>query len=136
MTYDDFEFLVKFRFTKCQETLVKKATEYATEDERLANFKRGATLLNTTPAHIAMGYGLKHLISVIDMVEGRLPVTEEMIDEKFGDAINYLVLLEACLKDQQPKKSSKEDFYKTGTMDYKKVLKELEASKTKGPPLL
>ncbi len=102
MTHDDFEFLVGFRFEKCKETLLKKAKEYATEDERLANFKRGASLLNTTPAKIAMGYGLKHLISVIDMVEGRLPITEELIDEKFGDALNYLVLLEACLKDQSP----------------------------------
>lgn len=115
MTYDDFEFLVKFRFSKCQETLVKKATEYATEGERLANFKRGASLLNTTPAHVAMGYGLKHLISVIDMVEGRLPVTEEMMDEKFGDALNYLVLLEACLKDQQPKKQNPGQLYKYTT---------------------
>jgi|GEM_PF-1541198 hypothetical protein len=101
MTHDDFEFLVHFRFEKCKETLLKKAREYATEDERLANFKRGASLLNTSSAKIAMGYGLKHLISVIDMVEGRLPATEEMFDEKFGDALNYLVLLEACLKDQQ-----------------------------------
>ena len=42
----------------------------------------------------------KHVVSVIDLIEGRVPLTESAINEKFGDNINYLVLGEAALKEK------------------------------------
>jgi hypothetical protein len=41
------------------------------------------------------GMALKHLISVMDLVAGRLPASKATVDEKVGDLINYLILLEA-----------------------------------------
>lgn len=43
---------------------------------------------------------MKHLVSVLDLIEGSLPATEHMINEKIGDAINYLILCEAVLKEK------------------------------------
>jgi len=45
---------------------------------------------------------VKHLVSVFDLIEGRIPTSQEMIDEKIGDMINYLILLEAVLKEKEP----------------------------------
>jgi len=42
----------------------------------------------------------KHLVSVKDLKDGLLPLTQEMIDEKLGDAIVYHFLLEAALMEQ------------------------------------
>ncbi|HSH25907.1 MAG TPA: hypothetical protein VLA13_10280 [Massilibacterium sp.] len=42
----------------------------------------------------------KHLVSVIDMVESNEVHDPEYIDEKIGDMINYLILLEGILKEQ------------------------------------
>lgn len=50
-----------------------------------------------TPAQNLWGFLKKHLTSVLDLVDGSKPVTKAMVDEKVGDAINYLVLLEAVL---------------------------------------
>ena len=45
---------------------------------------------------------LKHEVSVLDLVEWSesepTRITEELIDEKIGDNINYLILLEGMLK--------------------------------------
>ena len=47
-----------------------------------------------------MGFMLKHIVSINDIIEqskeGKLP-SREVIDEKIGDVINYFILLEACL---------------------------------------
>jgi len=36
-------------------------------------------------------------VSVIDIVEGKRDFDGQILDEKIGDAINYLILLEAVL---------------------------------------
>ena len=42
----------------------------------------------------------KHLVSVMDLVHGKLKSEPVMVDEKIGDMINYLILLEAVLKEE------------------------------------
>lgn len=84
-------------------TLMSKSKEYSTKDDKLHNFKRAAKESNTSPEKALLGMLLKHRISVLDMVdnldEGILP-TRALVDEKFGDYINYLVLLEALIKER------------------------------------
>jgi hypothetical protein len=77
-------------------TLASKAEEYAKGD-RLYNFKRAALILDTTPEKALAGMIVKHLVSVLDLIEGTLPATEAMLNDKIGDTINYLVLLKALL---------------------------------------
>ena len=54
---------------------------------------------NETVAEALWGMNSKHIVSVIDMVEGKLPINERNINEKIGDSINYLILLEAIFRE-------------------------------------
>lgn len=101
MTFDD---VLKERLRKTESVLAAKAEEYATGENRYHNFFRAAGLQGCTPEQALMGMLAKHLVSVLDMVavtaEGdwkRWP-REDMIDEKIGDTINYLILLEGLLR--------------------------------------
>jgi hypothetical protein len=39
----------------------------------------------------------KHLVSIKDIVSDNVPITDQLVSEKIGDVINYLILLEAML---------------------------------------
>ena len=101
MKTDQFEKLLKARLVKMEQTLGAKAREYATDSDRLHNFKVAAGISETSVEKALWGMALKHLVSVIDMIEGRTAVTPELVDEKIGDLINYLVLLEAVFMEEQ-----------------------------------
>lgn len=85
-------------------TLAKKGEEYTVnEDDRFHNFKRAAAIIGGTPEQALVGMFVKHLVSVLDIVDVLSPDTFpsiETIEEKCGDAINYLVLLEIMLKER------------------------------------
>lgn len=99
MTYERFNEILEARIRKSQSVMSKKEKEYARED-RLQNFKTAARKRGCTPEEALYGMMLKHDVSVSDMVEdvrlGIVP-TVERVDEKIGDLINYLILLEALL---------------------------------------
>ena len=97
MTNEVFVTILESRINAMRETLAAKAKEYATSD-RLHNFKRSARLLDCSPPQALLGFLTKHLVSIVDMVQaGNHPISQW--DEKIGDAINYLVLLEAIVKE-------------------------------------
>ena len=93
--------LIDKRFEKTRNTLQLKEAEYASQDNRLHNFDVGARILEVTPEQALQGMMLKHIISILDLIEwtGTSPerITSELVDEKIGDTINYLILLEALL---------------------------------------
>ena len=95
-----FNEVVDRRLRRVQNVLRAKAKENA-NGERLYNFKRAATILGTTPERALAGMFMKHLVSVLDLIEGSTEPTSAMVDEKIGDAINYLILLEAIFKERR-----------------------------------
>ena len=95
----DFDIILQQRIDSIKSTLANKAKEYAISD-RLYNFKRAAEILRTSPEKALCGMFIKHFVSVMDLIEGSIPSTEYLINEKIGDAINYLILLEAILKEK------------------------------------
>ena len=99
MKTQEFNELLEERLKKIKETLGAKAVEYAFNNDRLHNFKVAAQLSDNTPTHALWGMAMKHLVSVVDLVTGRLENKRKNIDEKIGDMINYLILLEALLED-------------------------------------
>jgi hypothetical protein len=101
MNSHDFDIILSERIIAIKKTLGSKAKEYAIGD-RLYNFKRAAEILRTTPQKALVGMFVKHLVSVMDLIEGSIEPTEYMVNEKIGDAINYLILLEAIFKEQKP----------------------------------
>ena len=100
MDKETFDKIIENRIEEIQSTLIKKGKEYASNADRLYNFKRAAEIGRTTPEKALQGMRLKHSVSVLDLIEGRLPLTKELIEEKLGDEINYLILLEAVLKEK------------------------------------
>ena len=96
-----FEECIENRIRNIREILLVKAKEYASEDNRFHNFDVAARILNNTPEQALQGMMLKHIVSVFDLIEwtetNTNMLTEQIIDEKIGDTINYLILLEGLL---------------------------------------
>lgn len=99
MTHEAFVALLEKRIDTMRSVLAKKAEEYASDNDRLHNFKKAAAISRRKPSQALFGMLVKHLVSIVDLVEGDRPMYLATIDEKIGDAINYLVLLEALLKE-------------------------------------
>ena len=102
MNTNDFNAIIHEQIDRCENTLCKKAEEYATED-RLHNFKVAGSIQNCLPTTALAGMMCKHTVSVYDMIQGledgkRYPL--DMWDEKIGDSINYLLLLSAMVREQ------------------------------------
>jgi len=80
-----------------------KAAEYGRNDDRLHNFKRGAAMLRETPEAHCVQLLSKHVISILDMVDDLAAAkcaNMNQWEEKIGDAINYLILLEALVAER------------------------------------
>ena len=102
MNTQTFNEIIHYRIAAIKTVLERKAVEYSSEVDRLHNFKVAAQLSRQpiTPEQALFGMLRKHLVSVIDIVDdtaaGKYP-TPALRDEKRGDTINYLMLLEALL---------------------------------------
>jgi hypothetical protein len=103
MTNNDFYKLFELVITQSKATLIKKGEEYSIDSDKLINFKDGSRMLNISPEHYLICLMTKHICSIFNIVqksEQNLIVSEELLWEKFIDAINYLILLLALIKDK------------------------------------
>jgi hypothetical protein len=89
------------------DVLERKRAEYSTASDRLIYFKTATSglSLSTTPEVHAWELLVKHLICVRDIISDVDKGYEgwpkrEYVDEKFGDAINYLILIEMLIKER------------------------------------
>jgi hypothetical protein len=103
ITEKQFDEVVDKRLDAIKQTLLIKGKEYRRENDPLHNFRRGSAINVQSEEKVLWGFATKHLVSIIDMVDdienhGILP-KEKMVDEKIGDMINYLILLEASFKE-------------------------------------
>lgn len=97
-----FNVLLDARVEKIWQVLESKGVDYATAGDSLHNFKRAAGMTGETPLQVCVGFMVKHLVSVLDLVDrqsNRVAIPVELVDEKVGDAINYLILLEALFQE-------------------------------------
>lgn len=103
MNHEDFERMLEYRIVKIAKVLKNKSIEYAPGSDRFHNFRVAARMDDETPERSLKGMWKKHLVAVFDIIDeldyGKYP-TEETIDEKIGDSINYLILLEGLLRDR------------------------------------
>jgi len=123
----EFNKIVEIRCKRIQRVLSNKEKEYATGNDRFHNFRVAAEIIDCTPPQALLGMMSKHIYSVIDMLvaqgidttlfeilikdivtatkdiekdaseKGR-SMTFEYLDEKIGDTINYLILLEGLMR--------------------------------------
>ena len=120
MDYITFNSLVGQRFNQCGKVLTQKGEEYSREGDRLWNFKRAAAKQGNTPAEALIGMKVKHDVSVDDMVDmlkrGVLP-SREMVAEKIGDSINYLLLLEGLIEEEREVARAEFDAIRSGEVE-------------------
>lgn len=81
------------------ETLKAKAAEYATDGDRLHNFKVAASVQGITPMQALGGMMAKHTVSVYDMIGTGEEYPVALWEEKIKDSINYLFLLWAMVQE-------------------------------------
>ena len=96
-----FENELALTLESIQKTLGQKGKEYSTNVDKFHNFNEGAKILGCIPEKCLDAYMTKHLVSYRDMLNrlqnGEIP-SDELIDEKLGDIINYFILQKIQLK--------------------------------------
>ena len=99
----EFEKIVDEQVKRSVDILVVKAKEYASEEDRLHNFKQAASIQVTTPINACAGIMVKHTVSVFDMCRADKTYSLDMWNEKITDSINYLLLLRALVEEASQK---------------------------------
>lgn len=101
MKQKDFESLVNHRLEKCKEILGIKGVVYASKSNRLKNFYDGASFNECTPKQYAQMLVTKHLVAIKDHIVNNQSMSEDFIEEKITDVINYMLLIEAIEEDSK-----------------------------------
>jgi len=104
MRREDFNILLKERVNDIEHKLASKRDEYATGEDVFSAFKKATGLsFHDCPEQLAWEYMTKHMQSIKDMIEhvsidgyNGYP-DKDTLREKFGDAINYLLLIELMM---------------------------------------
>ena len=103
MKPEEFKKAIAAYVSIIEQNLSNKGKEYATDADMLHNFNKGSNITGTSREKVLFGFALKHLISVMDMLDevekGELPGQFKM-DEKLGDLGTYMALLYACIQDR------------------------------------
>jgi len=106
MNQADFTKLADATYAESHRLLVVKGGEYAGSDDRLANFRRGASLTGCTPLQCLFVYMSKHYDAVATFVRdeaaGKTRERSEPIEGRLDDLINYAILAKALIKEGCP----------------------------------
>ena len=107
MNAEEFDKIVGARMDWCMKTLCAKGDEYARGGDRLWNFKVAGRKLNCHPAEALAGMMVKHTVSVDDIIDGLakgVVPPKELVAEKIGDSIDYLLLLEGLIEEERQRR--------------------------------
>ena len=83
-----------------------KRGEYSSGNDRLQNFREVAEFMGQRPSEVALAYLLKHIQSIVLAVRtGKYSWSwhtdhGEGLKQRIADARNYLLLLAACLEEE------------------------------------
>lgn len=103
MLKEEFEQLLRELDDESVNTLITKNARYASSEDCLHNFKKGADISGRTPAEACWGYLTKHLVALRDKVESNDFSNREDFLEKCQDTINYIRFL-WCIGNEENKK--------------------------------
>ena len=103
MTTDELKVVFEEQTQRCREVLLQKGLEYTPDEaDRFSSFKTAASLQHTSPANALLGMLSKHIVSLFDMgYVGTERYDMAVWDEKITDALNYLFILTAILKEEK-----------------------------------
>ena len=99
-----FSVVVDRRLEATRRTLTAKGDEYAPKGDCLSNFKRAAATLRVPPEAALLGFVTKHWVAVQDFVDELAsengPRAYRFWEEKIGDIIAYMILLDALVQER------------------------------------
>ncbi len=107
MKPEKFEALVREFKEKEEEIMDWKAGEYSDRVDRLQNFRQIAEWTEMKMSEVALVYLLKHIQSITKAVMNGGVVWEWVTEEgegtrqRIADARNYLLLLAACIEEEE-----------------------------------
>lgn len=107
MTPEQFENLRDDFLTHESSLMYQKRNEYASKEDRLQNFREVAEFMGWKMSEVALAYLLKHIQSITVAVRsGEYSFVwktdqGEGLKQRIADARNYLILLAACLEEEQ-----------------------------------
>lgn len=105
MNSKEFESLLAQTFQTMQFLTRTKGEEYkGAEDEQLGNFYRGATDAGVSPHVVWLVFFNKHFDAVKSFVRNGKVLSQEHIEGRIDDAILYLVLFKALVRDEDAKR--------------------------------
>ena len=99
MNAEKYQAVITETVQKSLNTLTGKANEYARKDDMFHNFKVAAVMQGITKEEALRGMMAKHIVSINDMIPNAQHYTLEAWQEKIGDAINYMLILSAMVKE-------------------------------------
>jgi hypothetical protein len=106
MTKSRFNELKEDLLTKCENLFEIKSYEYSRKQDVLHNFKQVAKLTHQTTKEALLSLLSKHIVSIYDMGTDSMKHCPPFWDEKIVDAINYLILLKACVLEEYEEETS------------------------------
>lgn len=125
-----FNVLVKDQVAHITKTLASKGEEYAPgQDDAMHNFNVAMAIEQTLQKRevsredVIWGMAKKHFVSIMDMVaDCRLDpnkITIEAVNEKFGDLINYFILMKASMLHTMQLHNDQQQFPKENLTGFK-----------------
>lgn len=100
MNNSTFNKITEERLQSCIDVMCHKSNEYSTESDRLHNFKVAGSIQGCSAIKALGGMMCKHTVSVYDLIndfELGKDISLDIWNEKIGDSINYLLLLNAMV---------------------------------------
>lgn len=101
MNLREFDIVLEETIVSIKRLLTVKGGEYAGNEDRLANFKRGAERVGLHPLQVLWIYTSKHVDSVEtyikDVAQGKTRERSEPIEGRLDDIINYCILAKALV---------------------------------------
>lgn len=100
----DFQTIVDSTIASLNSLVTVKGGEYASDADRLANFKEAGKRLGLTPEQVLLVYLDKHYSAVVnyvkDMIAGKNRPRSEPIGGRADDMVVYLMLFKALLEER------------------------------------
>lgn len=93
MTFEQFNQILEYMQRDTVGTLKRKSAEYASDTDRLHNFRVAAAYQGVTEEQAWLGMAAKHFVSISDMIRENEIYPLGLWKEKISDSINYLFLL-------------------------------------------
>lgn len=102
MNKQDFEKMRNEVFEKCTNITKSKGDDYTKGNvDVLSNFKEGGSQLGVPPMKTLGIFMKKHTDAINNYIKNEGQCESEPISERIADAINYLIFLQAIIKDEE-----------------------------------